>query len=281
MLDVIGKRRSIRSYDGQPLAGEARKKVEELLATERVGFFGGRPRFVLFDRGADPAEKGGKGVKLGTYGFIKGVRTFLAGAITRGPGADVDYGYALEAIILELTAMGLGTCWLGGTFSRAEYGKLLSLDGDEYIPAVTPVGLSAKRRGAVDRLVRWGAKADSRLPWEALFFDQSSGGPLTRDSAGAYATVLDAVRRGPSASNRQPWRVVQDGERFHLVLVRTPGYGKLVAATDLQRIDMGIAMCHFEAGAKALGLPGSWRLEEPAAPLLEHGEYVVTWVTGE
>ena len=274
MLDVIKKRRSVRKYDGQVVSGELRTKVEAILARERVGFFGGRPRFALIDRDTARAEKG---VKLGTYGFIKGVRSFVAGAIAQGPGADVDYGYALEAVILELTALGLGTCWLGGTFSRAEYGQVLSLNADEYIPAVTPVGVAGDRKGAVERLVRWGAKSDSRKPWEALFYDGAPENPLTLKAAGADADLLEAIRIAPSASNKQPWRVLRDGDSLHLFLLRTPGYRKLVAATDLQKIDMGIAMCHLETAAGALNLPGGWTLDEPnlQGPLL--GEYIVTW----
>ena len=276
MLDVISRRKSVRKYDDQPLAGALRAKVKALLARERTGFFGGRPRFALVEREAAREEKG---AKLGTYGFIKGARSFVAGAIARRPGAEEDYGYALEAIILELTDLGLGTCWLGGTFSRAEYGRLLSLADDEFVPAVTPVGFAAERRGALERLVRWGAKSDSRLPWERIFFDHAPDSPLTREEAGDYGEVLEALRRAPSASNKQPWRVLCCGDCFHLFLKPTPGYRKLVAATDLQRIDIGIAMCHFEAASKALNLPGSWREDAPKDAPPELGGYVVTWVT--
>ena len=41
--------------------------------------------------------------------------------------------------------------------------------------------------------------------------------------------VLEMVRRGPSASNKQPWRVVRAGERWHLYLQRTRGYGRATA----------------------------------------------------
>lgn len=274
MLDAITRRRSVRKYDDQPLTGDLRARVEAVLAVKRACFFGGVPRFALVDRDAAREEQG---VKLGTYGFIKGARTFVAGAIAAGPTAELDFGYALEAIILELTAMGLGTCWLGGTFSRADYGRVLSLTGDEFVPAVTPVGVAAPQRGAVERLVRWGAKSDSRLPWARLFFDRRPDRPLTKVAAGEYAEVLEALRRAPSASNKQPWRVLRTDDGFEFHLLRTPGYGKLVPAADLQHIDMGIAMCHFEVAARALDLPGAWAVTPPPGPFPELGEYVVTW----
>ena len=47
---------------------------------------------------------------------------------------------------------------------------------------------------------------------------------------------------------------------------------------DLQRIDAGIAACHFEATASALKLPGGWTDDPPAGIALpDRTEYVLTW----
>ena len=68
------------------------------------------------------------------------------------------------------------------------------------------------------------------------------------------------VRQGPSASNKQPWRILKSADRFHLYLQRTRGYRnvftRMAQVDDMQRIDMGIAMCHFELTARELGLSG-------------------------
>jgi hypothetical protein len=48
---------------------------------------------------------------------------------------------------------------------------------------------------------------------------------------------------------------------------------------DLQRIDLGIAMCHFQLSAQELGLPGEWRSDEPVLPGTPASfEYIVTFV---
>ena len=73
----------------------------------------------------------------------------------------------------------------------------------------------------------------------------------------------------PSASNKQPWRVVRRGDDWHFYLQRTKGYGKgsalfaVLRLADLQRVDLGIALCHFELAARELGLAGEWVLDEP------------------
>ena len=89
----------------------------------------------------------------------------------------------------------------------------------------------------------------------------------------------------PSATNKQPWRIVRDGHAWHFYLRRTRGYGKnsalftVLRIADLQRVDMGIALCHFEMVAGERDLTGSWVMRDPGIALPGRDtEYVVTWV---
>jgi hypothetical protein len=117
-----------------------------------------------------------------------------------------------------------------------------------------------------------------------LFFQGRFGVPLTREAAAAYAVPLDMVQLAPSASNKQPWRIVQDGDAWHFFLQRTSGYGegrfaRFMRMADMQRIDMGIAMSHFELTASELGLSGAWTRVEPGLEKPdERTEYTVSWV---
>jgi len=92
------------------------------------------------------------------------------------------------------------------------------------------------------------------------------------------------VRLAPSASNKQPWRILRQGNAWHLYLRRTPGYGGglvslFLARADLQRVDMGIAICHFELTAGEIGLKGAWEVKEPAIARPDNlTEYIVSWV---
>jgi hypothetical protein len=134
-------------------------------------------------------------------------------------------------------------------------------------------------------LVRRQVGADTRLPWERLFCDRQFGVPLSRAGAGAYAVPLEMLRLGPSASNKQPWRVVRDGGAWHFYLQRTKGYGgglirALLHTADIQRLDLGIAMCHFELTARELGLGGRWEVREPAIAKPDAlTEYTVSWLS--
>jgi hypothetical protein len=41
---------------------------------------------------------------------------------------------------------------------------------------------------------------------------------------------------------------------------------------------MGIAMCHFELTARALGLNGRWIIKDPLIETPENTEYTVSWI---
>lgn len=226
---------------------------------------------------------------LGTYGFIRGATGFIAGAVNRGDHDLEDYGYLLEQIILAATNAGLGTCWLGGTFARSRFAQKIALAPAERMPAVISTGYAndVPRRNVLDMILPARSKPAGRLrrlAWETLFFEGNFARPLNRADAAEYALPLEMVRLAPSASNKQPWRVIKEGRRWHFYLQRTPGYreqglGRWLQIDDLQRVDMGIAMCHFELCAREQGLAGQWQTAEPALPKPDGlTEYSVTWV---
>ena len=123
-----------------------------------------------------------------------------------------------------------------------------------------------------------------RKPWDELFFDRGFDAPLAREAAGTHAAALEMVRLAPSASNNQPWRIVREkgGGRFHFYIQRTKNYRErwaFIGTADLQRVDMGIAMCHFEAAARGAGMSGSWTVLDPGLTVRDTlCEYTATWL---
>ena len=55
----------------------------------------------------------------------------------------------------------------------------------------------------------------------------------------------------------------------------------MLRLADLQRVDLGIALCHFELVARELGLAGEWVFDGPAASVGADApqgvEYTATW----
>lgn len=279
--DIIKQRFSCRTYLDKPMGEDDRRTVMDFLELNRTGPFGTQSRFALI-AATEYDRKSLKG--LGTYGFIKNTTGFIVGAVEQGSKNLEDYGYLLEHAILLATDRGLGTCWLGGSFTKSSFAKKISATNTEIIPAVTAIGYIAGNDN-IRGQIRKRAGAQHRLPKEQLFFDKILGNPIHENNIGEYTDVLEMVRWAPSASNKQPWRIVRIGDAWHFYLQRTKGYGKgslifnLLRLADLQRVDMGIAMCHFELVARELGLQGSWVIDEPKLTVPEGTEYTVSWIT--
>ena len=83
------------------------------------------------------------------------------------------------------------------------------------------------------------------------------------------------VRWAPSAVNKQPWRVVLSGKAAHFYEKRSRGYVD-GAGWDLQKIDLGIALCHFACGLEEQGI--DWRLAvaDPGLKAPEGTDYLAT-----
>jgi hypothetical protein len=281
ITELIKARFSCRRYREEPVSEGERRQLVEFIAANSTGPFGSPTRFELITA-TEADRRALRG--LGTYGFIRNPTGFIIGAMEEAEHNLEDFGYAMERIILFATDIGLGTCWLGGTFTKSRFAKKIGLKSGESVPAVTSTGyIAGKPRD--DLIHQWGGGA-RRYAWDTFFFDRRFGTPLSREAAGRYAVPLEMVRLGPSASNKHPWRIVRDGNVHHFYAQRTPGYResiafKLLRIADMQRLDMGIAMCHFELTAKELGLEGRWEVDEPAIEKPDGmTEYTVSWVEG-
>jgi hypothetical protein len=281
VVDVIGKRFSCRSYLETPIEAQTQKRLADVMAEVDTGPLGSRCRLELI-AASDGDWDMLRG--LGTYGLIQNPAGYIAGAVRESATMFEDFGYRMEEMVLVATDLDLGTCWLGGTFTKSSFADRIGRQEGETVPAVVSVGYISETPRLLDRIIRRQASSNHRLPWECLFFDQRFDNPLSRPSADAYAVPLDMVRQGPSASNRQPWRIVRAGGAWHFYVQRTPGYPSWAASPfvvgDLQRMDMGIAMCHFELTADESGLLGTWAVDEPAIRKPDAlTEYVASWVT--
>ncbi|MBN1139584.1 MAG: nitroreductase family protein [Anaerolineae bacterium] len=283
VTEIIRRRYSCRRYLDTPIEEQTRRQLDSLIAaTATAPFSPTAARFML----AAATEQDRLDLKgLGTYGLIRNPTGFIIGAVGPGDKNLEAFGYLMERIVLFATDLGLGTCWVGGVFTRSGFARRIGIKGRETIPAIVTTGYAADAGGLGDPIRRM-AGSDRRLPWEQVFFDARWGIPLSPEAAGAYAEALEMVRLGPSASNKQPWRVVHETGRWHFYLQRTPRYpagglGKLIGVTDLQRVDLGIAMCHLELTAAELGLAGQWQVDDPGLELpVDLTEYTATWAGG-
>jgi len=198
-LDVIPRRASWRTYDGEPLSADLAARLSALLAEPPDAPFGSRVRLDLL---ADFDAKARGVDKLGTYGVIKGARSYLVGRVQKGPAAMVDFGFAFEWAVLQATALDLGTCWLGGTLKRSAFGQAVGAEADELIPAVSPVGRAVTRRRALEKVMRFGA-GSARRKDPAASTSTSSARPATA-SSGTWTCSASTWASPPATSSSRP-----------------------------------------------------------------------------
>ena len=265
--EMIGRRISRRQFDGRAVSAELRERLEVFCdgASAPAGAPGSQEvtpgevpapaRLCLVD---DPAQQLFTGL-IGSYGKVVGTplaAAFVGRAPSGGPAPDdvqAAAGYLGEAFILEATRLGLGTCWIAGSFDKAGAAELVDLAPGEQVIAVTPLGYATQRPGNGERLLRTMVKASARLSVEKIAPGILDGGwPQWAVSA------VQAARLAPSGANRQPWRFRLDGDA--LVMGRAD---KLYWTAP---IDLGIARLHVELGAQHEGVRGTWTmLPEPDA----------------
>jgi len=278
ILRAMRERVSVRTYRTQPLSKAHIQKIETFIKQQQKPPFGTDIRFVVLD-----TEEGHIGRK-DTFGVIRGAGTFIACILPSG-GRLADLGYAFEAVVLFAQKLGIGTCWMG-TFNRKTFSRAAKVKVGETLPVVSPLGYPDKKRSRADKSVRFIAGSRKRLPWERLFFNGSLDTPLTEANAGVFSEALEMVRLAPSASNRQPWRIVKEGnDTFHFYIQRSKAYIGNMLGFDIQMIDMGIALYHFEAALGARGISGGFSEEKSDIGISgeKRGavEYVTTFREGE
>lgn len=272
--NIIQRRKSVRTYSRLPIETEVKEKIQKHI-DQQNGPFQVAFRLEMIDKLKIREDEK---IKLGTYGIIQGVNHFVAAAVEKKEHNMEQLGYVLENLILYITSLGLGTCWLGGTFNKGRFSKVMQIKESELLPIVTPVGYESRIKSPIDLIMKPKPNLKIRKSWDVLFFNENATSVLDKADAGDYATPLEMVRLAPSASNKQPWRIVFINKQYHFYLAHDIGYSS-VFPYDIQKIDIGIAMCHFECMAKESGLKGKWEITSPALNNAPKGwEYIVTWI---
>ncbi|SDN72646.1 nitroreductase family protein [Bacillus sp. OK048] len=279
-IETMKKRQSVRTFDNQYITETHYKKIREYIITEEnlVGPFGNKGKLELIQVTNNVSDKG---IKLGTYGFIKNPQGYLVGVTENSKYKLVEFAYVFQKLVLFLTELGIGACWMGGTFNRNSFEQEIQLGEGEFIPCITPFGYPNQKQRVFDKALRYVVRADNKKPWDKLFYDSTFEVPLNKEKAGSIEIPIEMVRLGPSASNKQPWRLVLSTDRkvCHFYIEHTPNYSSKLGY-DMQLLDMGIAMCQFELACKELNIEGGWIVENPNIGLPNmQTEYLVSWNT--
>ena len=261
--EMIRKRKSVRTFNGACLKAADRAKLEQFIRNQ-TNPFAVPVTFRLLDA---------KEYNLSSP-VIVGTELYLAAKVERCNHHEIAFGYSFEQVCLFAQSLGLGTVMLAASLSRAAFEKAMQVQGNEVLPAASPVGYPAQKRSIRDSLMRKGLKADERIPFEDLYFEGKYGNRLLRQNAGVWGEALEMARLAPSAGNRQPWRAVVDGEYVHFFEEKTLRDSVL---GDIQKVDVGIALAHFDLTAQEEGYSGRFFECDPEAETPDNVQYIISY----
>lgn len=163
-----------------------------------------------------------------SYGMFKGVRSIL---VLKGKKSDAHLrekiGYYGEELVLEATKLGLGTCWVGGTFDKKN--PVFQVTAEEELVCVIPVGYVPMDQTLREKLIY---QLSHRKTKSIETFIQSD-----EEIPEWILEGVKAVQNAPSAINSQKVRLTFKNGILSIGVPETYVF-------DL--VDLGIAKLHFE-----------------------------------
>jgi hypothetical protein len=222
-LEAIDLRHSRRSYLNAPISMDKITALKEFINQYNHC---SQLSIQLVEQG----QAAFQGFSLG-YGMFRGVQSYFA---MIGNEGDVylkeKVGYYGELLVLEATKLGLGTCWVGGTFNRNHCPCRIS--EDETLVCLITVGNVAEKKDLKEKTIYHFTHRKTKSLEELYVADSAV--------PDWFIEGIKAVQKAPSAMNRQP-------------VAFTMKHGIVTAGVSdtksHQGIDLGIAKVHFELAA--------------------------------
>lgn len=268
--ETIKKRVSVRTYDSKSLSENDKYNLLNEIS-KLTNPFGVKVHIHLIEK-----DTVSNGEKLGTYGVIKGAKTFLGVSVDKSEYGLVAAGYQFENLILYATHMGLATVWLAATFSREQFETAMDIKKEELFLAISPIGYAASKKSVTESLMRNTLKSDKRKSWKEIFFRDSFENPLLKEEANEYFKPLEMLRLAPSATNAQPWRVVKKQGSYHFFESHKNNTKK--EEIMIKKVDLGIALSHFHQTVLEQGLTGYFEKQSDLKiDIPDDTDYIISW----
>lgn len=229
-LDAIEQRKSIRSYQvDKPIEQASLIEIMDLIDECNHDF---KLNITFLTDGSMAFNSLSK-----SYGMFKGVRSLI---ILKGPKNDLNLkeklGYAGEKIVLKATTLGLGTCFVGGTYDRSN--QIFNVANDEELICVITIGYPLGKKTLIEKAFN-STKRSKNI--SALY--QAEG-----TVPDWFLKGMSAVSKAPSARNSQK---VSFQYNHGVVTASVPDNYQF----DL--VDLGIAKLHFELATGGTFLLGN------------------------
>lgn len=269
---MIQNRKSVRAFTDRRVPDEMIRQIKSYFKTSAKRLVSDlRFALLVFDDSARSQLEGAAGYN----NFLVGAPHYMVLLSDKHPLAHINAGFVMQDLVLNLTDMGLDTCWV--TFTDSERVKEeLSIFSEMDIVAIVAFGYGQKTTkrlrlnifsmSNVDISAKRQYVEPKRSVNDMVFLDSWGNNYKVNEYIGFFDDVLwesfYAASLAPSYLNRQAYGfVIRDG-LIHLI-ARPDAYNTEIDGD----LSLGIAMLHFSAVAEEWTGKVIWYFENTASDL--------------
>ncbi len=172
--------------------------------------------------------------------------------ISDGKHSLLDIGYRTEEFCVELTKLGIGTCYIGELGREDILISHFGLPAGARIGSVLFFGYPTENflGKVVDNSIRSLIGSKKRIP-----LDELCVGCLPE----SFSEILEVAQVAPSAKNVQPWRFKEGDGKLQILSPKTnPGYSN----QEYKYFDVGICMSNISMLLREKGVTHSWKVND-------------------
>lgn len=231
MINTMKSRKSIRKYKEKPVSDQDIEQIRQFIKEAKPLNKETSIDVILFEDG-DKIKQTFKGIaKL--YAKVKAPH-YLAFTSEKKEGYLENIGFIGEQIILKMTKLGIGTCWVGSPIDQQVFSNITQVKNNQSYVILIAFGYPETELLSITNR--------KRLKKEEF---------VSGNIDDIHTPILEALNIAPSAVNSQPWRVVIEGNTWHLYLNWKNALNKKILYT-MNQIDMGIGISHILIASEEL-----------------------------
>ena len=229
-LELLRSRRSVRTYSTEPVSQDIVNKLKAevtFINTHENGL-----KFQLFFNDDNPFKGFFK-----SYGTFVNPRNYLAAIVDTGvPHILEKSGYFAEKFVIKAVELGLGTCFVAGTYDVNSINA--QLRAGEKILFVVLFGNTIKKDRLSEKMLVKLVHRKKMTPED--FFEPKSDYEIALSQFPDLSEGIEAVACAPSSLNKRPTRLFirTIDDRKHLC-------ARVDDSNQKNLIDLGIAKFNF------------------------------------
>lgn len=236
-VDAIYRRRSIRKYLNEELQVGVLDEIKEMCKGVKK-LYGG------IDMGIHVVEEGTKIQKIitgiiGSYGKIKAPH-YVVVTSDKQEGYLENSGFAIESIVLYLTDMGIGTCFVGSGINKQLLESTVQINKNHEVVIIIAFGYPRNEEDMNKKAARYGKRME---------ISEFTSGYVTK----AWQHILDAFRMAPSPINSQPWRVFINKDSVDIYCINK-NFLLMKNLGEMNLIAIGTALYHLYIAAERMDM---------------------------